>query len=200
MGQESPEEHRRRLLAMADAAEEKAGRRRKRGGGRPAGENKGGTAGSLRPCRECGDPVARTAKSCPHCGASSPFPITPDEQRKSVKGCLLLMGAATVLYLVQVLWDVGSGGWRQRDNSIAAYNRATQYVTAQLRSPSSADYPSVFTRQGRHTTPLGQQRYRIRSYVEAQNAFGAVVRTNFDVVVKQTGADAWTLESLVLDP
>lgn len=55
------------------------------------------------------------------------------------------------------------------------------YVEGQLKSPKSADFPFDGVR---HITPLGNNRFKVDSYVDAQNAFGANVRTHFKCIVK----------------
>jgi hypothetical protein len=49
-------------------------------------------------------------------------------------------------------------------------------MTARLRASGSADYPWDLVR-GVHN--VGGDRYRLQSYVDAQNAFGAKLRTHF---------------------
>lgn len=47
-------------------------------------------------------------------------------------------------------------------------------------------------------TPLGGGRYRVDSYVDAQNGFGAMIRQHFHLVAKQLPGK-WQLESLRFD-
>ena len=68
------------------------------------------------------------------------------------------------------------------------------YVERQLKSPGSAKFPFGGSR---HVTPLGGDRYRVNSYVDAQNAFGANVRTNFNGVIKKVSG-GWLVESFSL--
>ena len=59
-------------------------------------------------------------------------------------------------------------------------------MTSRLRAPGSADYPFG------HVTSvetLGNNRYRLASYVDAENAFGGDVRTTFVCVVEGSGDD-----------
>lgn len=67
-------------------------------------------------------------------------------------------------------------------------------VEEQLKSPSTADFPSVnkasITKSG--TT------YTVSSYVDAENSYGATIRTNFTVTVEKSG-DMYTATSVVMD-
>jgi len=68
----------------------------------------------------------------------------------------------------------------------------TEFVKQRLKSPGSADFPFGGYR---HVTELGGKRYKVKSYVDSQNAFGAVVRTHFEGVIKKING-GWELESL----
>ena len=46
-----------------------------------------------------------------------------------------------------------------------------------------------------HTTDLGEGRYKVNSYVDAQNTFGANTRTYFEGVIKRKNG-GWVLEYL----
>ncbi|MCK5608034.1 hypothetical protein KAR91_39505, partial [Candidatus Pacearchaeota archaeon] len=60
----------------------------------------------------------------------------------------------------------------------------------------TAEYPSF----PGHVKNLGNQEYQINSYVDAQNSFGATIRTRFSGRIKQIGHDRWKLLSLnILD-
>ena len=66
------------------------------------------------------------------------------------------------------------------------------FVTKRLFSPGSAEYPWASREVVQH---LGDNRYRVRSYVDSQNPFGATIRTNYDCTVERTWED-WKLISL----
>ena len=59
-------------------------------------------------------------------------------------------------------------------------------MSTRLRAPGTADYP--FGHAG-NVEALGNDRYRLRSYVDAENAFGGEVRTTFVCVVEGIGRD-----------
>ena len=69
------------------------------------------------------------------------------------------------------------------------------FAKKRLKSPKTADFPFGGSR---HVTYLGNRRYRVASYVDSQNGFGATLRTNFSGVIKQIHG-GWELESLVFD-
>ncbi|MGB2964886.1 MAG: hypothetical protein WBB69_12960 [Anaerolineales bacterium] len=73
------------------------------------------------------------------------------------------------------------------------------FVERELKSPSSARFP-LYAAYG--TTSLGNGRFNVSSYVDAENSFGAEVRAGYTAVLKFKGgqwndSSNWTLESLV---
>ncbi|GAA4352561.1 hypothetical protein [Kangiella taiwanensis] len=71
---------------------------------------------------------------------------------------------------------------------------ARMYVEDNLKSPKSADFPfiSEFT-----VTKVSKCEFMVNSYVDAQNSFGATVRSRFSATVKQgKHRDDWVLVSL----
>jgi hypothetical protein len=71
---------------------------------------------------------------------------------------------------------------------------AQQFLEERLKAPSTADYPWVET--DKVVTELSNDKYRYQSYVDAENSFGAKVRTNFEIVVQYVGDDKWKLISI----
>ena len=68
------------------------------------------------------------------------------------------------------------------------------FVKKNLKAPSTADFP-VFRETA--VDDLGGGRFRVTSYVDAQNSFGAQIRTNYTCVVKgEEDSTNWTLESI----
>jgi len=80
--------------------------------------------------------------------------------------------------------------WREEDNSSMASVMIEDFVKARLKSPSTADFQGVWS--GRKITKNGTE-YTTRSYVDSQNGFGAMLRTNFVCTVKQISKDEWQL-------
>jgi len=59
-----------------------------------------------------------------------------------------------------------------------------QAVKQRLRAPATADFPFG---NATNTEALGGNRYRLRSYVDAQNGFGAKLRNNFVCIAEGSG-------------
>lgn len=67
------------------------------------------------------------------------------------------------------------------------------YVKQLLKAPSTAKFPPCdFGKVSR----LGDKQYRYQSYVDAQNSFGAMVRTYYVVEMEYLGNDEWKLKDV----
>ena len=88
--------------------------------------------------------------------------------------------------------------WLRQDNSSMAYIMIEDHVKNRLVSPASATFPSRSEGRMNHVQNLGNQRYRINSYADSQNRFGATLRTRFVGEIRQISNDTWRLESLEL--
>jgi len=82
---------------------------------------------------------------------------------------------------------------KQKGSVDGAWAYMQIFVEKRLKSPKSADFP--FGGGTYHTTDLGGGRYKVNSYVDSQNAFGANIRTHFDGIIKRKDG-GWVLEYL----
>lgn len=160
---------------------------------------------ALKQCSECGNEVSTKAKECPSCGA-------PVKAGSSCSvGCLTMIGVIFLLAIFGSLFDgndsthtvkpdVSKKNWRQQDNSTMAYIMMEDFVKQRLKAPKSAEFPGVFDGRSDHVSYLGNQKYRIISYVDAQNSFGANIRNKFIGEIKQIDENRWKLIGLELFP
>jgi hypothetical protein len=110
-------------------------------------------------------------------------------------GCLAVFGFFALIGLLS------NGGLPeskpQADDELAAFRGACRIlIQRELHAPTTASFPHS---NEWSTTKLGPNKYRIRSWVEAKNAFGVPVRNNFDAVLKFDGVNYWEFESLEMD-
>ena len=147
---------------------------------------------ALKKCKECGHDVSTKADACPNCGAV----------KKTTSGCT---GCIAILFMIFfVPWCVGSLSdsdsstpHQTVQKSITTHDKVTAYVIAkdfvenQLKSPGTAKWP--WDNTDKVTKHLGNGEYTIRTYVDSQNSFGALIRTNFSCTVQYTGNEKWKL-------
>jgi len=110
----------------------------------------------------------------------------------------LIVGLIIIGKLVNSIF--GSPGISENNNYNPkyAYWMSKQFVENNLKSPSTADFPS-YNDPKVSVAILGDKEYRVNAYVDAQNAFGAMIRTTYHCVVKYKYGDTWELISLTFD-
>jgi hypothetical protein len=170
-------------------------------------------------CPECKKKVSDTAAACPNCG----FQLTPAKvseikgkeqqaQKTAGIGCLVVIAIFFILYLIgSFSSDTGGGnqstspGTRtnaptgENPGKIEAWVMAQEFVKDRLKSPSSANFGGIFSDyQSPHdvVTDIGGGKFRVRAWVDAQNSFGAMIRTHFVCELEYAGNDCWRLLSL----
>lgn len=70
-----------------------------------------------------------------------------------------------------------------KPSPILAYNFAEDFVKQRLKSPSTAKFPRLFEKN-EHITDLGNGEYQIKSWVDSQNGFGAMIRSKWSCKIR----------------
>jgi hypothetical protein len=84
--------------------------------------------------------------------------------------------------------------WNASDHSSMAYTMAKEFVKKTLKAPATAQWPGMLDDRG-EIQRLDQTTYSVKSWVDSQNSFGALIRTNYVVILREEGSD-WRLISL----
>lgn len=71
----------------------------------------------------------------------------------------------------------------ERDYTAIVCADTKRYIKSTLRSPSTAKFPFF----GCNATKIDAGTYKVTTYVDAQNGFGAEIRTNFTCTAKGSG-------------
>lgn len=78
-----------------------------------------------------------------------------------------------------------------------AYIYSQFFVERELRAPSTAEFPSIHRGDGVSSSALGNCEFLVRAYVDAQNTFGANIRTRYAIQIKRLPqSDSWQLISM----
>ncbi|MDR1286783.1 MAG: hypothetical protein LBK08_04155 [Treponema sp.] len=85
--------------------------------------------------------------------------------------------------------------WKTKDNKTMAYVMMQNFVKDRLKSPGSAKFEWIT--EPTCTIEKDEFEYRISSWVDSQNTFGAMIRTRFSGIVRQVDKDNWELVSLI---
>ena len=80
-------------------------------------------------------------------------------------------------------------------DKIEAYVMSQEFVKERLKAPATADFPWY---DENFVKELGDNKFEVNAYVDAENSFGAKVRTNYSCVLKYVGDDKWRAESVKL--
>ncbi len=83
-----------------------------------------------------------------------------------------------------------------KHDKLDAFTMAQDFIESRLKCPRTAKWPWISYKKV--TVHLGNGRYQISSYLDAQNSFGALVRTHFICVVQHTGGSDWRLINLTM--
>ena len=77
-----------------------------------------------------------------------------------------------------------------------AFVMSQTFVKKRLKSPSTADFPYMSS-EGVSVFYQGECKHQIFAYVDAQNSFGAMLRTEYYAEVQnEKGTDTWRLLDL----
>jgi len=158
-------------------------------------------------CSGCKTPIDRKALRCHRCGTVKP-PSMDALSRLAIAAVIVAvpfaiaarMGQfsppAAVSAAPQPLPKVVEVDWHTKDESEDAYYTIQGFVKNRLKSPGSAQFPSVRAARVGQVGVVTDQRYLVAAYVDSQNSFGALLRSNFVGEIQQTSKGHWTLNEL----
>lgn len=78
-------------------------------------------------------------------------------------------------------------------DEIELHTQAQQFVLQTLKAPSTAKFPALPSQ----VVDLGDGQYKIVSYVDSQNSFSAMLRSDWSVVMK-LNMNVWIPEQIVV--
>jgi hypothetical protein len=159
-------------------------------------------------CPLCMMIIDRKAVICPHCRSRQPMPTPSRLAYIVLAGGLVSLPLLVCRYVSDRITDSldrtrGSGSYRSDGSyhgggdASAAWVAAQDFVKEKLAAPSTADFG--WQTSGDCAKSLGGGRYSVRAWVDAENRFGAKVRTQFSCQLVDLGDGDWRCESLVLE-
>ena len=114
-------------------------------------------------------------------------------------------GCGCVFFVLAMLWVIGTCSPDRTNpanpdegNRIAAWVAAQDFVTRQLKSPATAEFP--WYSESFITTTLNEGEYVVLAYVDAQNGFGALVRNRFRCTVSTSDGKNWKCKDIKIWP
>ena len=150
-------------------------------------------------CNECQKEISDKATTCPNCGAPVVAPPAPAANPEKQIAAVIVV----ILFIVLGGWFMCSGScggkkdpnaYKTQDNSTMAASMSHQYAKDLLKAPDSAKFENVFdAKAANRIRKLEDNKYLVRTYVDSQNGFGAMLRNYYTCTVQQTGEDNWKL-------
>lgn len=145
-------------------------------------------------CSECMAEIPLKAKKCQHCGTK--------QKEKIGLGHLLVIGFIIVTFIIIIFNSGGSTSTPQTQSidGLETFIISQSYVKLALKSPASAKFPTFEY----SASDFGGGKWEVVSYVDSQNSFGALIRTNWIMLLTHTGgywanSSNWELEELIFD-
>jgi hypothetical protein len=117
---------------------------------------------------------------------------------KKSSGCLKVVAFALfggLALAVLAVWLPSQNTPRQ-PSRVEAFLICKQFVTKALRAPATAQFPSSSEAV---INEVSGNEFEVRSHVDSQNGFGAMIRGTFTCTVKPTEGGRWQLVELVMD-
>ena len=111
--------------------------------------------------------------------------------KKLNKGCLWVLIVNVVLFSILAILLVYTSGNKKSDPKRNSYYMAKQFIEKQLKVPSTAEYQEY----SEDMVEVSGNVYKVTMYVDAENSFGAKVRTHFIVQMKTDG-DKWYIADI----
>lgn len=75
----------------------------------------------------------------------------------------------------------------------AAFCIAKEFVSGRLKSPKSAEFKGIFDDWESDVERMGRDVFCVKSWVDSQNSFGAMVRARFMCSVQRVEGGTWHL-------
>lgn len=173
------------------------------------------TGAELEACPECGAIYSRVeaamaakaaaarvqqaapsaAAAAPALGAAPAATNTAQQPAAAKTG----QGLLSLALIAGVLMWLGSGdsSTSSKPSETLAFIQCQDFVKERLRAPATADFPSL----DRTSWDMSDNTWVVKSYVDSQNGFGAMLRSNWHCKVQYVGNDplsrsSWKLLAL----
>ncbi len=130
-------------------------------------------------CSSCRKYYDKKEENCTKCGYKN-------TSMKNVDKIFIFTGSVTLIAIVLIVFNImsvfNSISETTNNEYFLAYSYAEKFVKKRLKAPSTAEFPNMFEKNN-HITKLDNRKYKIKSWVDCQNSFGAHIRTQFSCVI-----------------
>lgn len=144
-------------------------------------------------CPHCKEEVNVKATKCPHCQGKI---------YRWTTGSKIVAGFLSVLILLIIILSNSGGSSSTTETKKVGHDNTEVCVEAQmqlknyLKSPSTAKFPSCSTFS---ITKSENETYTVSSYVDSQNGFGSMIRSNWTLEYHYLGENNISIDSVIMD-
>lgn len=115
------------------------------------------------------------------------------DSRNKIAGALVLAALLLICCVAAYIFVSNGGEEGETPDEVTAYIMCQEFVRDRLKAPASAEFPR-YTRADIVNT---ENRWKVEGWVDAENSFGARVRTSYYCILTYSAGDqSWTLETL----
>jgi len=153
-------------------------------------------------CPECRKAISDKAQACPHCGAPviSPEALAQQGKTPPMPGCLIafiiLISIVVILIVIGPIIGGPDTPEKRRANCVGhgeeeAHYYAEQSVTSRLKAPTTAE--------DHRTTHTEGCDFHVDGHVDAQNGFGAKIRSAYSADLSYNPDDeTWSVTNVII--
>ena len=144
-------------------------------------------------CPKCRTEVDPKATKCPHCQSKI---------YRWTTGSKIVAGFLSVLILLIIILANSGGSNTTTETKKVGHDNTEVCAEAQmqlekyLKSPSTAKFPSCSTFS---IIKSDNETYTVSSYVDSQNGFGAMIRSDWTLKYHHLGENNISIDSVVMD-
>jgi hypothetical protein len=126
---------------------------------------------------------------------------TPQPVSNNNKGIIyffIIVGVIAFVFWIDSTDDLDRSSKAYVPDSHEAFYMAKELMKKSLKAPSTADFAAYHEST---INNLGADEWRVSSYVDSQNSFGAMIRTTFTIKMKvDRSTKYWKATDLITEP
>jgi len=104
------------------------------------------------------------------------------KSKTKINGLGFVVTGIIAIIVIGVMIGVSGGNSSKSSDNISVWVEAEDIVKDNLKSPSTADFPA-----SGNINEIDNNTFKVNSYVDSENSFGAKIRSDFSVTIIKDG-------------